>query len=131
MANVGTIRGDLVISGELKVGSLVVPNGSVGDAQHTTSDPLTAAKQYHRHEKSITQSGTATTATHFLGPRPAAGTVSISASSLTVAIGAATVGIVLKKNGSSIMSSALTLDNARWFGRLRSLGAEGERRRLS
>lgn len=104
---------NLNVRGTLKAGAFTIPNGAVGDDQVSASSPIDADKLQHRHHKSYGQSGTATAVTIPIHVANAAGTiVAFRAGSNVIAIGDSTVTVALHKNGSTLMSSALTLDNA-------------------
>jgi hypothetical protein len=103
--------GDLDITGNLTVGSIDIPAASIGDDEISPTAAIAASKQVHRVYAKYQQSGTAVTATALLHTAYAAGTaLAVAITTLTVAVGAATVTIDVKKNGTTILSGIVTLD---------------------
>lgn len=122
MANTAqnTVGGDLYVSGALSCGSLTPPANSVTDAAVATGasgSKVSATKLQHQHLKLYAQASGTTASTesrviHYV--YGAVGTlVSLKAGNVVAPIGAATVTVNLKKNGSSILTggTAITLDN--------------------
>lgn len=112
------IQGDTYINGNLSARGLTVPANAIGNNQVQGGAPgayISAEKLGQQVRKSYAQ----TNVTASSETRPiyiafgAAGTVlAFSAASIAVAVGAATVTIDLKKNGASILSAPIQLDNS-------------------
>lgn len=103
MANVNYGAADLNTTGIAYVGGLVI----------TGSTPLDAAKVNHEHVKTYAQPNTtATTERKTIHTCRGAGTIlAFRAGSVVACIGAATISIRLKKNGTNIDTAALVLDS--------------------
>lgn len=113
MADQSVISGDLVVRGAIRAGSMVVPNGSVGNTQFSSTDPLAASKQEHQFVKELVQSGNAAAATQVLHVAYGDGEVlAVRAGSVVAATGDSTVTVDVKKNGTTILSGTILLDNA-------------------
>jgi hypothetical protein len=115
MGNPGTWPGDLYVRGNLAAQSFSPPAGSITDAAIVALAGISASKLRHQHRKLFSQPNTtATTETRVLHiVVGATGTVtSFSAGSIVANIGAATVTANLMKNGVSILTGAITLNNA-------------------
>lgn len=109
------ISGDLVVTGACRFGSLTVPNSSVGNTQFSSTDLLSADKQNHQFVKLFTQvSGSIATAeTRAIHSAYAAGTViGVAVGSVVAATGNSTVTVDVRKNGTTILSATIVLDNA-------------------
>lgn len=106
--------GDLVVRGGLSAQSMTIPANAVGNAQIPAGAGITYTKLQQLRQPSYAQPNTAaTTETRMmLAVRGATATVvELAAGAIVAAIGAATVTVDLKKNGVSILSGVLTLDN--------------------
>src|SRR4051794_22602097 len=109
------IPNDVLITGTLTVqGPLNVPAGTFSDTHIAAGAAIQATKLIHDVYKTLNQpNSAATTETRSIYQARSAGTViEIGAGSIAAAIGAATVTIDLKKNGASILTGVITLDNA-------------------
>lgn len=114
-----TLEGSLNLKGDLIMSSgglITLPLGSVGDASVSASSPLGVDKTTHQINHIYTQKhGTAVASDpgsviHIAG---ASGVVqSVKVAVRTIPIGAATVTVDIKKNGTSIMTGVVTIDNA-------------------
>jgi hypothetical protein len=109
------IEGDLLVTKSVQCGSIKLPANAVGDAVFNTADPLTAEKAEHQYMPGYSQpSGSAVTS--YTGPlfvARAAGTVEeFRAGSIVACVGVATITVDLRKNGTTILTSVITLDNA-------------------
>lgn len=96
------------------LGDVVLPDDCVGNDQVATGAGIAASKLEHQYEKNVTQPNTAATdetrVIHVV--RGATATVQeFRAGSIAKAAGGATCTVDLKKNGSSILSSPITLDS--------------------
>lgn len=113
-----TVQGDLLVTGTLTPANLAIPANSVGNSQIKAGAPanyIDSSKLGSRVWKSYAQPNTTatseTTTLHFVNG--ATGTViKFQAGTIGVCSGAATITIDLKKNGSSILSAVITLDNS-------------------
>jgi len=97
-------------------GAVYLPDEVVTNGNVQTGAGIDASKLKHTHRKTYTQTGTATTATivlHRVNGATASG-LYVNAGSIAIAVGAATVTIDIKKNGTSVMTGAtpMTLDSA-------------------
>ena len=97
-------------------GSVYLPSETVTNANIQTGANVTAAKLEHTHRKMYSQTGTATAATipiHLVNGATARN-LYVRAGSIAIAIGAATVTIDVKKNGTSVMTSStpITLNSS-------------------
>lgn len=107
------VYGDLHITGTMTAGALTPSGGSVTNASVAAAAAIQASKLEHQLHLTYGQSGTAASATIPIHCGYGAGTiVSIKAFSVAAAVGVATVVIDLKKNGTTVLSSTITLDNA-------------------
>ncbi len=113
MANV--IDGDMVVSGNLKAGSMSLPVNAVGSDTVDSTRPLASSKTEHQHAKSRAQkfADTATAERIVIHTAYDAGTVrSIKVGATTANIGDSTVTFTLLKNGTNILSTTLQLTSA-------------------
>lgn len=108
------IEGDLHVNGTATFKTLDIPASSVVDADVSGSADIAYSKVESLQSFTHSTTGTAASATQNIGfVRGASGTLlSITAGSVVAAIGAATVTVDLKKNGTTMLSSVITLDNA-------------------
>lgn len=109
------IDGDLRVRGAIIPDSMAIPANSVGDTQFNSATPLTASKQVHQYVQKYAQDHGAVVATKTSGIHIAhgAGTITALVAALkTACIGAATVVVDLKKNGTTVLSGTITLDNS-------------------
>lgn len=109
-----TINSDLVIKGRLTPTSLDIPDGIIVNADVSSSAAIETTKLRHRHVAQWQQPNTtATTETRPIHVVRYAGTImEFVAGTIVACIGAATITIDLKKNGTSVLTTILTLDNA-------------------
>jgi len=114
----GTTRfpDNVSITGALTVGSINLPAGNIIDANVNGAANIDADKLEHTHRKMYSLSGTAASVTipihSVIGAT--ARRLQVVAGSIAIAVGAATVTIDVKKNGTSVMTGATphTLDSA-------------------
>lgn len=113
MASPTTFSGDVVVPGTLYVGSFVPSAGSVRNAGVAADAAIQATKLQHQYVQHYFKTGTAATETVPIHVAyGATGTiVAIKAGSIAIAVGAATVTIDLKKNGTTCLSAVITLDS--------------------
>lgn len=113
MAAVNTIQGDLYVSGNAKFGSVTFPINAVGNNEVKSGDPITYDKLQHQRVALYTQThGTAVaTKREVIYVSYAPGTLLQILAGLVVACtGDSTIGVDLYKNGSTILSTTITLD---------------------
>jgi hypothetical protein len=102
------MRGGLTI-----VGDFIVPNNSITNEKVASSTVIAATKLAHRHYARVSVAGTVATATFPIHEAYAAGSiVQLVVASIVVAIGAATVTVDLRKNGTTVLSSVVTLNSS-------------------
>ncbi len=92
----------------------IVPAGSFGDTQIGTTNPIDATKLKHQYIDKIAQAAGSAAANerrvvHIA--RSAGSVTAIEAGITTAAVGDSTVTIDLKKNGSSILTSVITINS--------------------
>jgi hypothetical protein len=103
------------VRGTLSADQFTIPDSAVGDDQIKTGDPVAATKLQNRQTKTYGQPGgsVSTTERRIIHTAQAAGSVvSFQAGSRTANVGAATITADLQKNGVSVLSAVITLDNA-------------------
>ena len=92
----------------------VVPAGSFGDPQIGAANPIDAAKLKHQYAPRLAQAhGTAATAERrVVHVARASGTVAaVEAGPVVAAVGDSTVSVDVRKNGTTILSAPITIDN--------------------
>ena len=92
-----------------------VPDGSFGDAQISTANPITAPKLQHQYDVIYSQlNGVAAASERKVVhvARSAGSVAAFEAGPVTIAAGAATVTLDLRKNGTSILTGVITLTSA-------------------
>jgi hypothetical protein len=112
---VGTLNEDLYINGTLQAKSFVPPAGSVLNASVVGLAGISASKLQHQYQQVYAQpNATATTETKaiHLVYGLTSSILAFKTGSIVANIGAATVTVDLKKNGSSVLSAPVTLNNA-------------------
>lgn len=121
MAEINRIPGDLVVGGTLTVNEGIrLPAGALVNADISSTAAVAAFKSRQHHSKKVSQAGTAVTATEII--HVVCGLVGtlqfFKATNIAACAGSSTVTVDLYKNGSSVLSTILTLDSA--------TGARGE-----
>lgn len=108
------VDGDLVVRGALVATTLTPSGGSVTSTSIAAAANLDADKLEHRHWPSVSQPNiTATTETKTIFVARKTGVVNeVRAGSIAIAVGAATVTVDVKKNGTTILTGVLTLNSA-------------------
>lgn len=114
----GTVRypDNVTIAGRLIAGQFDMPAGAVSDTSVESGANIDADKLEHTHRKIYSLSGTAASVTipihSVIGAT--ARRLQVVAGSIAIAVGAATVTIDVKKNGTSVMTGATvhTLDSS-------------------
>ena len=109
------LEGDVLVRGNLRAGSMALGANAVGDTEFKAADPLAADKQEHQHVARYTQpSGTAAVAaTEVAHHAHGAGElVAVYVGSVVKATGDSTATVDVKKNGTTVLSGTVVLDNA-------------------
>jgi hypothetical protein len=109
------VDGDLLVTGNLRIGSINLPDGAVGDTQASAAFPLGRTKTVHQYDSTYGQpiASAVVDAAIVLHAANDTGTVvAFRVGIVTPPVGAATIVVDLKKNGASILSSTITLNNA-------------------
>jgi hypothetical protein len=110
------IQGDQFFNGNVAAISMTIPASSIGDSQIAAGSNVSDNKLMQRRYPSYSQvhgSAATTVRIPFYRCKGATATINkLRALVVVIPVGAATVSIQLKKNGSNILSSALVLDNA-------------------
>lgn len=115
MALVATFPGDVAIYGALiGVTEFAYPDGSIVNADISPAAAIEAIKLQRSLRLTISQSGTAATATYTLAVvKGATGTVThVTCSNLIDCVGLSTVTVDVQKNGVTILTAVITLDVA-------------------
>lgn len=107
------VIGDLVVTGNLSAGGLYLSSSVVSNAQVAAGANVDANKLQHQHRALFEQPNTAATSeTKAVHVAKASGTVeAFVAGSIVAPIGGATVTVDLKKNGTTVLTAVITLDN--------------------
>ncbi len=113
--SISTIDGALRVRGQLTCDSFVLPAGTITDASVAAAAGIVSEKLEQQYLPLFTQPNTTAAAEtrviHVV--RGTTGTIeAFRAGSIAANSGAAVVTVDLKKNGSSVLSSVITLDNA-------------------
>lgn len=106
------IRGDVVISGNLKISSIDLPNNTVGNENIDVNRPISTTKLEHRQHHIVKQGAETTAANEKAVLHISYGSgaiIEVFAGCCVAAIGDSTVTIVLKKNGNSILSGTMQI----------------------
>ena len=114
MAGISTIEGALRVRGQLFADEMSLPANSVGDLEVGSSSPITADKLIHQYAPTFAQANTtAASETRVIHVARGPGTiVGFRAGSIVACAGAATITADLRKNGTTVLSAVITLDNA-------------------
>lgn len=113
MAAPTTFPGDVHISGSLTCGSFTPSSGSVTNASVSASAAVQASKLEHQYQPVYRQNGSASSVTETIhvGYGATGDIIAFRAGSVAIAVGAATVTVDLKKNGTTCLSGVITLDS--------------------
>lgn len=116
MATAATIEGDLLVRGAVIPQSLYLPASSVTNASVLAGAGIDASKLQHQHTRTMSQvlGVDATTEARVIHVvYGATGTLlDFRAGAVVVAGAATTVTVDLKKNGTTVLSAVITLDNS-------------------
>ena len=107
------VEGAMTVTGRLTPKQLDIPAETLTDAGVSSSAGIGTAKLKHRYRANFNQPNTtATTETRVVHVARVAGTIrDFLAGSIVSCIGAATIVLDLKKNGTTVLSSTITLDS--------------------
>jgi hypothetical protein len=111
-----TFPEDLNVQGTLTCKNINLPAASVGDAEIESAAKINASKLNHAHrviyaQGSSSNAAAATQVVHVVVG--AAGTVqAVKAGAVVPAVGAATATVDVRKNGTTILTSPITLNNS-------------------
>lgn len=109
------LDGDLYVVGNINSRTRTYPAGSISNADIAAAAAIAATKQIQQHVKHVSQeSGTAVPDEEFCihVVYGATGTaVAFEAGAVVPSVGGATVSVELHKNGTTILSSAITLNS--------------------
>lgn len=109
------IDGNMLVRGTLQADDLVVPSNAIGDAQMATARPIDVDKQIHQYSKQVTQPH-GTSAVDYRGSIHSAygagEILAFQAKVSVIPVGAATVTVDLRKNGTTVLSGVITLDSS-------------------
>lgn len=114
MAEPFRVPGDMAVVGTLTaIGGFNAPAGSIDDADIGSNADVSATKIEHRYHGYLRQSGTAVASTQVLHiVRGATATLElVDALSIVACTGDATITIDVKKNGTTVLSASIVLDN--------------------
>lgn len=106
------VPGDMFVNGTFRANAMDIPDNSVSNSTFDISAPLDATKQFHQYLVKLNQNGTASTETRTVHQAYGDGRLIVAYATIkTAAIGAATVTLDVKKNGTSILSGAWVIGN--------------------
>lgn len=109
------ISGDFYYAGEVKLADVDLPASCVSNSHIDSSAAIAASKLQHQHPVHWQQPNTAATTETRVIYRcyGATGTIlGVYAGSIAKAVGDSTVTVDVKKNGTTILTGVITLDNA-------------------
>lgn len=107
-------QSDVAISGNLSCGTFSAPVSCIGDANVSSSNPLLCTKSYQQVRAKFSQAHgvAAITERRVIHKAQAAGSVyAIKALLVIPNIGAATITVDLRKNGTTVMTGVITLSS--------------------
>lgn len=107
------ISNNLHVAGVLSCEEFTSPANSVGDDAVLAGAAIQPGKMKHRHKPTFDQVGTAVAqAARFLWKAQFAGTIEgFFAGVIGACVGDSTITVVLKKNGSSILTGSITINS--------------------
>lgn len=109
------LDGDLVVRGRVVAQTFTPPAGSIGDAAMDSGNPLAPNKSKQQINQMVNQAhGTAATTDRRVIHRAYGnGTITAVYAGVVVAcVGAATITVDLRKNGTTVLSGVITINNA-------------------
>lgn len=110
----GTLNDDLYVNGTLRAKTFVPSDGAISNQHIAAAAAIAASKLVHQHRATYSQPNTtATTETRTIHcVRGATGTIKeIAVGSIVANVGAATVTVDLRKNGTTVLTGVVTLNN--------------------
>lgn len=105
---------DLFVNGRIRATSMTVPTSTITDASVQSGAAIDAAKLQHQHRAPYNQPNTTATAETRVIYRcygTTATLLAFHAGSIVANAGAATITVDLRKNGTTVLSGVITLDN--------------------
>jgi len=112
MPDKGRWPGDLHVAGNLSADSMSPPDGSVGDSAIEAGANVSALKLEQQYMPTVRTAGAVANKTEVLHVANAPGTLfEISAGTITLCTGTASITIDVLKNGVSVLSADLVLDS--------------------
>ncbi|MDD4890973.1 MAG: hypothetical protein PHU85_13715 [Phycisphaerae bacterium] len=116
MALVSKITGDQYVAGNLSCQTLTVPAGTLTNAGVNASADINASKLEHQHQICVSQKSTASASDERWPAHVVYGTsgtlLHFEAGSITAAAGNDTCAVDLLKNGTSVLSAAISLTSS-------------------
>jgi len=113
MAGTSIIQGDYRYLGELQCQTLTIPAGTIVNADVNANADIAVTKVRHLHSITYGATGSAASVTIPIHCSYAAGTIkAIKAGSIVACVGDSTVTVNVLKNGVSVLTGVITLDNA-------------------
>ena len=110
------IESDTHVAGNLSANTMTYPAGSITNVDVGSGASIATTKLQHRHSRTYSQESATSAADEsrvLFTAYGATGTViSFKAGAVVAAVGAATCAVNLKKNGTSILSAALSLTSS-------------------
>jgi hypothetical protein len=114
MADTSRLEGNYYIAGNLSAQSMTIPDLVIGNSQIAAGAAIDPLKLRHQHRHTYAQPNTAATSeTKVLHVvyGVTGSVVRFEAGSIVKAVGNSTVTVDLKKNGTTVLSAPITLDN--------------------
>jgi len=116
MALAANFQGDVYITGGLTPTTFNPPAGCINDNAVVAGAAIDAAKLQHQHEKAYAQESATTAVSEARVVHVVQGAtatlVAFKAGCVVANVGAATVTVNLKKNGTTVLTAVVTLDNS-------------------
>lgn len=108
------IDGNLHVAGRITAETMTAPASSIDDASVASDADIGAEKLEHQHVITYGQNGTAAAATEVvhLVVGTTATLEAVEVGSVTAAVGDSTATVDVKKNGTTVLSAPVVLDNA-------------------
>lgn len=108
------LNGGLLVRGGFQADDMNIPSSSVGDSQMDASRPIDVDKQIHQYSKQFAQAHGTGSVDYRGSIHTALGAGEIlffRAKVSVIPVGGATVTVDLKKNGTTVLSGVITIDN--------------------
>lgn len=115
MPDTSRLEGSYYFTGNLSALSMTIPDGAIGNSQVAAGAAIDPLKLRHQHRHTFSQPNTAasseTRVVHVVYGVTGS-VVRFEAGSIVKAVGDSTVTVDLKKNGTTVLSAPITLNNA-------------------